>query len=309
MAKEPKLTVVKKSDKPFMIGLYIVMALIMMLTFYPMWYSVINSLNSAADLSKNGYAYLLPRDFTLDSWKAVVRDPVIVRAFLTTVSRTVLVTFFQTLITAMFAYGFSRTYLRGKKLYSVVGFMSMYLNGGVIAYFILYNTIGLYNSFWVYIIPALFGGFYNVIIFNANYKSIPDSLFESAKIDGASEYRMFFQIVLPLSKPVLSALAIFTAVGTWNDYSATLYYTRSPALQTLSYYLLSITKSSKAAEELQKAMSVGVAANLANVVSQSSNYRTIELACMVMAALPLIIVYPFLQKFFEKGMMVGSVKG
>ena len=309
MAKEPKLTVVKKSDKPFMIGLYIVMALIMMLTFYPMWYSVINSLNSAADLSKNGYAYLLPRDFTLDSWKAVVRDPVIVRAFLTTVSRTVLVTFFQTLITAMFAYGFSRTYLRGKKLYSVVGFMSMYLNGGVIAYFILYNTIGLYNSFWVYIIPALFGGFYNIIIFNANYKSIPDSLFESAKIDGASEYRMFFQIVLPLSKPVLSALAIFTAVGTWNDYSATLYYTRSPALQTLSYYLLSITKSSKAAEELQKAMSVGVAANLANVVSQSSNYRTIELACMVMAALPLIIVYPFLQKFFEKGMMVGSVKG
>lgn len=309
MASEPKVHAVKKSDKSFMIGLYIVMVLIMLITFYPMWYSVINSLNSAADLSKNGYAYLLPRDFTLDSWKAVVRDPIIVRAFTITVTRTVLVTFFQTLITAMFAYGFSRPYLRCKKLYSVVGFISMYLNGGVIAYFILYNTLKLYNSYWVYIIPALFGGFYNVIIFNANYKSIPDSLFESAKIDGASEYRMFFQIVLPLSKPVLSALAIFTAVGTWNDYSATLYYTRSPALQTLSYYLLSITKSSKAAEELQKAMSVGVAANLANVVSQSSNYRTIELACMVMAALPLIVVYPFLQKFFEKGMMVGSVKG
>ena len=309
MAKEPKVRAVKKRDRTFTIVLYVVMVIVMLITLYPMWYSVINSLNSAADLSKNGYAYLLPRDFTLDSWKAVVRDPIIVRAFLITVSRTLIVTFFQTLITAMFAYGFSRTYLRGKKLYSAIGFMSMYLNGGVIAYFILYNALGLYNSYWVYIIPALFGGFYNVIIFNANYKSIPDSLFESAKIDGASEYRMFFQIVLPLSKPVLSALAIFTAVGTWNDYSATLYYTRSSQLQTLSYYLLSITKSSKAAEELQKAMNVGVAANLANVVSQSSNYRTIELACMVMAALPLIIVYPFLQKFFEKGMMVGSVKG
>ena len=301
--------VVKPSDRLFTTILYICMTLVMFITVYPMWYSVINSLNTASDLAKNGYAYLLPREFTLDSWISVLNDLEIVRAFMITFSRTVIVTFFQTLITAMFAYGFSRSYLRGRRLYSSIGFLSMYLSGGVIAYFILFNTLKLYNTYWVYIIPCLFGGFYNVIIFNANYKSIPDTLFESAKIDGASEYRIFFQIVLPLSKPVLSALAIFTAVGIWNDYSATLYYTRSPQLQTLSYYLLAITKSSKAAEELQKSMNVGVAANLANVVSQSSNYRTIELACMVLAALPLIIIYPFLQKFFEKGMMIGSVKG
>lgn len=301
--------VVKPSDRLFTTILYICMTLVMFITVYPMWYSVINSLNTASDLAKNGYAYLLPREFTLDSWISVLNDPEIVRAFMITFTRTVIVTFFQTLITAMFAYGFSRSYLRGRRLYSSIGFLSMYLSGGVIAYFILFNALKLYNTYWVYIIPCLFGGFYNVIIFNANYKSIPDTLFESAKIDGASEYRIFFQIVLPLSKPVLSALAIFTAVGIWNDYSATLYYTRSPQLQTLSYYLLAITKSSKAAEELQKSMNVGVAANLANVVSQSSNYRTIELACMVLAALPLIIIYPFLQKFFEKGMMIGSVKG
>ena len=309
MVKAPKHSVVKKSDRTFTVFLYIGMILIMFITVYPMWYSLVNSVNSASDLAKNGYAYFLPREFTMDSWKAVTRDPIILQAFGITVSRTIIVTVCQTIVTAMFAYGFSRPYLRGKKFYSVLGFISMYLNGGVIAYFILYNTLKIYNTYWVYIIPALFGGFYNVIIFNANYKAIPDALFESAKIDGASEYRIFFQIVMPLSKPVLSALGIFTAVGTWNDYSATLYYTRTPSLQTLSYYLLSITKSSKAAEELQKSMSVGVAANLANVVSQSSNYRTIELACMVLAALPLIIVYPFLQKFFEKGMMIGSVKG
>ena len=291
--------VVKPSDRLFTTILYICMTLVMFITVYPMWYSVINSLNTASDLAKNGYAYLLPREFTLDSWISVLNDPEIVRAFMITFSRTVIVTFFQTLITAMFAYGFSRSYLRGRRLYSSIGFLSMYLSGGVIAYFILFNTLKLYNTYWVYIIPCLFGGFYNVIIFNANYKAVPDTLFESAKIDGASEYRIFFQIVLPLSKPVLSSLAIFTAVGIWNDYSATLYYTRSPQLQTLSYYLLAITKSSKAAEELQKSMNVGVAANLANVVSQSSNYRTIELACMVLAALPLIIIYPFLQKFFE----------
>ena len=151
---------------------------------------------------------------------------------------------------------------------------------------------------------------YNTIIMRTFFvNSIPPELQEAAQVDGCSNTRLLLQIVLPLSKPVLSALAIFTAVGIWNDYSATLYYTRSPQLQTLSYYLLAITKSSKAAEELQKSMNVGVAANLANVVSQSSNYRTIELACMVLAALPLIIIYPFLQKFFEKGMMIGSVKG
>ena len=106
---------------------------------------------------------------------------------------------------------------------------------------------------------------------------------------------------MPLSKPVLSALGIFTAVGVWNDYTATLYYTRSPKLQTLSYYLLSVTKSSKAAEELQKSMDVGTAANIRNVVSSASNYKTIELACMVFAALPLIVIIHFFRRFFEKG--------
>ena len=145
MAREKKLHSKKKNERYFMIRLYIVMTLIMLITLYPMWYSVINSLNSAADLSKNGYAYLLPRDFTLDSWKAVVKDGEIVRAFGITASRTILVTFFQTLITAMFAYGFSRNNLIGKKFYTLLGFTSMYLSGGVIAYFILFNYLKLYN--------------------------------------------------------------------------------------------------------------------------------------------------------------------
>ena len=285
-----------------------VMLTVILVSIYPFYYALINSLNTGVQVMK-GFSSFWPEDFTLEAWKTVLSDQAVTRAFLLTLSRTVIVTVGSTLFTSMFAYAYSRTYLTGKKFYTALGFICMYFSGGVIPYFLLISRLHLYDSYWVYILPCLFGGFYNVIIFNANYKSIPDTLFESAKIDGASEYRIFFQIVLPLSKPVLSALAIFTAVGIWNDYSATLYYTRSPQLQTLSYYLLAITKSSKAAEELQKSMNVGVAANLANVVSQSSNYRTIELACMVLAALPLIIIYPFLQKFFEKGMMIGSVKG
>lgn len=185
----------------------------------------------------------------------------------------------------------------------------MYLNGGVIAYFILFNALKIYDTFWVYILPALFGGFYNVIIFNSNFKGIPDSLLESAKIDGAHEYKIFFKIVLPLSKPVISALGIFTAVGTWNDYTQTLYYTKSAELQTLSYYMLSITKASQAAAALGDTMGASAASVLGIMANNAANYKTIELACMVMSALPLIVVYPFAQKFFEKGVMVGSVKG
>lgn len=298
----------KKRQMRFQIVLSVIMVIIMLIVVYPVWYSVINSLNSASDIAKNGYALIWPRDFTLESWEAVLNDPEIVKAFFITLSRTVIVTILQTVITAMFAYGFSRRNLVGKQFYKVIGFISMYLNGGIIAYFILFNALHIYNTFWVYIIPCLFGGFYNVIIFNANFKSIPESLFESAKIDGASEYGIFFKIVFPLSKPVLSALGIFTAVAMWNDYTQTLYYTKSTELQTLSYYTLALTKSSQAAADLGNALGANVSSVITTMSESASDYKTIELACMVLSAIPLIIMYPFAQKFFEKGVMVGSVK-
>lgn len=298
-----------KGEKRFQIILTVLMVIIMVITVYPVYYSVINSLNSAEDISRNGYALLGIRKFTLDSWKAVLRNADIVSALGITFSRTIIVTFLQTVITSMFAYGFSKNNLRGKKFYAAIGFISMYLNGGVIAYFLLFNAIHIYNTYWVYIIPCLFGGFYNVIIFNANFKAIPDSLFESAKIDGANEFLIFWKIVLPLSKPVLSALGIFTAVAMWNDYTQTLYYTKSTELQTLSYYTLSIAKSSESASQLAMTMTSDASSVLTAMSGAAVNYKTIELACMVLSAIPLIVMYPFAQKFFEKGVMVGSVKG
>lgn len=295
--------------KRFNVILTVVMVIIMLITVYPVWYSIINSLNSAQAISKYGFAMLLPNEFSFESWGSVLKNPDIFRAFGITLSRTVIVTVLQTLITAMFAYGFSRRDLSGKRFYTTIGFISMYLNGGVIAYFILFTAMHLYDTYWVYIIPCLFGGFYNVIIFNTNFKAIPESLFESAKIDGASEYTIFFKIVFPLSKPVVSALGIFTAVGTWNDYTQTLYYTKTASIQTLSYYMLSITKASASAAALGETMSASASSVLTTVASSAANYKTIELACMVLSALPLIIIYPFAQKFFEKGVMVGSVKG
>lgn len=298
-----------KQEKRYQIILTVIMVIIMLITVYPVWYSLINSLSSAAGITRSGYAMVWFRDLTFESWRAVLNNMEILGALGVTFSRTVIVTVLQTVITAMFAYGFSRDNLVGKKFYTVIGFVSMYLNGGVIAYFLLFNALHIYNTYWVYIIPCLFGGFYNVIIFNANFKAIPESLFESAKIDGANEYTIFFKMVMPLSKPVISALGIFTAVGTWNDYTQTLYYTKSASLQTLSYYTLSISKSAESASQLGNAMNTAAASVLTAMADSASNYKTIELACMVLSAIPLIIMYPFAQKFFEKGVMVGSVKG
>ena len=291
---------------------FIIMCIIMLITVYPIWFAVINSLNYGDELVK-GYSFLLPARFTWASWSTVLGDADILNALWVTASRTIIVTVGSTIITSLFAYGFSRPYLRGKKFYMALGFTSMYFSGGIIPSFVLYNWLGLYDSYLVYILPALFGGFYNVIIFNANFKAIPESLFESAKLDGADEWKIYASVVLPLSKPVLTALGVFTACGIWNDYSATLFFTQSASLQTLGSYTLKLVKSSQAAEQLATSVmqSNQQMASLVNSAMGSGEVtaKTIELASMVLTALPVIIAYPFAQKFFAKGVMIGSVKG
>ena len=287
-----------------------VMMISVLLAVYPFYYAVINSLNDGTDLLK-GYVLLWPREFTLDSWKAALSDASILMALLITASRTAIVTVVSLLITSMFAYAFSRPYLKYKKFYSILGFTNMYVSGGIIPFFILISFLGLYDTYWVYIIPWLFGGFYNVIIFTSNYKALPVSLMESAKVDGAGEFRIYWNIVMPLTKPVLAALGVFSIVGNWNDYTATLYYTQNPRLQTLQYYILQLVKSRNAMEQLQSSIAgnPAVAETLKNMNGAGSvTAQSLELAAMVLAAIPMIVIYPFAQKFFEQGMLVGSVK-
>ncbi|WP_199615840.1 carbohydrate ABC transporter permease [Paenibacillus alkalitolerans] len=299
-------------ERTFQYSNVLIMVVLMVLTIYPFWFSLISSLNNGDDLVR-GPVFLWPREFTWASWQTVLADPGILKALWITASRTVIVTVVSILHTAMFAYAFSRPYLRAKKFYIIVGFTSMYFSGGLIPSFMLMTWLGLYDTYLVYIIPALFGGFWNVIIFNANYKGIPDALFESAKMDGASEFRIFLQIVIPLSKPVLAALSVFTAVGVWNDYATTLYFTQSTDLQTLQYMILRLIQSNRAVDNM---MSMVQEVNVA--VSQLLNStggkglvtaKTIELASMVIASIPMIVMYPFAQRFFIKGVLLGSVKG
>jgi putative aldouronate transport system permease protein len=302
----------KIGEQAFNVVLILIMIFVMLLTFYPFYYAVINSFNEGQNLAR-GYALIWPSKVSFESWRTILSDDSVIKAFMITASRTVIVTVSSIFITAMFAYAFSRPYLQFKKPYLVVGLVTMYFSGGIIPYFLLISKLNLYDNYLVYIIPSLFGGFWNVIIFNSNFKALPDSLFESAKLDGANDFRIFFQIVLPLSKPVLAALSVFTAVGVWNDYGTTLFYTRSSDLQTLQYYILSLVKSYNALQQMQSS-AMAASAEVANLLTGANGVgpvtaKTLELSAMVLAALPMIIIYPFAQKFFAKGVLIGAVKG
>lgn len=288
------------------------MAIVVFTSVYPIFYATINSLNDGMDTTNYGMVLLWPRKFSFESWKTVLLDNAIIKALEITVSRTVIVTFFQIMVTSMFAYAFSRKYLRGKKIYAFLGFMSMYISGGIVASFLLLSKLGLYNTYWVYIIPSLFGGFYNVIIYTSNFRALPDELFESAKLDGASEFRIYFTIVLPLSKAVIAALSVFTIVGVWNDYTTSLFYTSGTELQTLQYYIVKLVRSEAAIENLIKdasSVSTEVLDLLYSGKKGAVTSRTLELSAMMIAAVPMIIIYPFAQKFFTKGVLIGSIKG
>ncbi|GIP58264.1 carbohydrate ABC transporter permease [Paenibacillus woosongensis] len=278
-----------------------IMACLIVLTLYPFWYSVIGSFNDGLDYAKGG-VYLWTRQFTWDNYSALFSDTALVKSFVVTLSRTVIGTVTHVLFTALFAYAFSRRNLRFKRLYSTLGLMSMYLSGGLIPYFILINALGLYNNFLVFIIPTLFS-FWNVILFRSYFAELPEALIESAKIDGAGEYTIFFRIILSLSKPVIAAISLFTAVGHWNAYYDAMIFTQGDSLQTVQLYILKLIQSTEAALLLAN-MSGSLGAAQGSVTT-----TTLQLAAMVAASLPIVLVYPFVQKFFIKGMLIGSVKG
>ncbi|MBW4080002.1 carbohydrate ABC transporter permease [Paenibacillus sp. S150] len=299
-------------EKMFTVSNVIFMLFVMVITIYPFWFSVANSLNTGDDLV-SGPIFLWPREFTWASWRTILADPGILQSIWISGSRTVIVTIVSILYTAMFTYAFSRPYLKGKKMYVIIGFTSMYFSGGLIPSYMLMNWLGLYDSYWVYIIPSLFGGFWNVIILNANFKAIPEALYESVKIDGANEFTIFFRIVIPLSKPVLAALSVFTAVATWNDYGTTLYFTQSSELQTLQYMILKLIQSTDAINQMANVVSANNPA-VAELYSRAQGHgivtaKTLQLSAMVLSSLPMVIIYPFAQKFFIKGVLLGSVKG
>ena len=281
---------------------YTVMVLLAFIMIYPLWYCVAGSLNEGMDYLR-GAVFLWPRKWTLANYKAVFLDSAILNAFWVTIWKCLVGTVTSVLCTAMVAYAITRPKLRLKKLYIPFIMLTMFFSGGLIPYFILIVDLGLYDSFWVYVIPTMFSA-YNMIIIQSFMRELPSELIESAKLDGASEYRIFFQMILPLSKPVLATIALFTVVTHWNSYFDSMMYTSSQELQTIQLFLKKVITDPSVSRGLGSAATIAIPDQAATLTPQ-----VVKLATMVVTALPVVCIYPFLQRYFVKGVTVGAVKG
>lgn len=274
----------------------IFMLLICFITLYPIWYILINSFNEGSDAMLGGI-FWWPREFTTENYQAVFANAGLMKSFGVTIARTFIGTVTNVLFTAMVAYPLSKEHLMGRKFYITMGTITMFFSGGLIPGFLLFKNLGLLDSFAVYIIPSLFN-FFNLIIFVNFFKEIPSALEESASIDGANDILIFLRIILPLSKPVLATIALFTGVYHWNDYFSGVIYINNPDLQPVQTFLYRIVAESGSTQMMAAAT---------NVVKTTTSL-SIKLSTMVITTFPIICVYPFLQKYFVKGMLIGAVK-
>lgn len=281
---------------------YLFMTVLAFIMVYPLWYCIVGSLNEGIDYIRGG-VFLWPRKLTFANYKAVFLDNSILNAFAVTIAKCVLGTVTSVLCTAMVAYSITRPALKLKKIYIPFIMLTMFFSGGLIPYFILIVDLNLYDSFWVYIIPSMFSA-YNMVIIQSFMREIPRELIESAKIDGASEFRIFFQMILPLSKPVLATIALFTIVNHWNAYFDSMMYTTSQDLQTIQLFLKKVITDPSVARGLGSAASIAIPDQATTITPQ-----VVKMATMVVTALPVVCVYPFLQRYFVKGVTIGAVKG
>lgn len=269
-------------------------------TLYPIWYIAVYSFNEGAD-SARGVFYWWPRVFTLDNYKAVFSDSSILQGFAVSLARTTVATPVHVFFTAMVAYAFGKKNTLGRNLYLTMGTVTMFVSGGLIPGFILLKQLKLINNFMVYVWPTMFS-FFDALIFMNYFRTLPDSIEESAKLDGANEFVIFCRLIVPLSAPVLAVITLFTGVYNWNDYfMGAIYMTTRNDLQPIQTYLYRIVATTQTYNNI---------ANLPATIKVSViTPQSIRAATMIVTTVPIVCVYPFLQKYFTKGLLLGSIKG
>ena len=285
---------------PFFNAVFLI--LLMFVTLYPVLNTVAYSFNDGTDALR-GNIGLWPRVFSLESYRSILADAAVYQAVWISASKTVLITVLNLFWTSMLAYALSRKEFVLRKPITILMVLTMYVNAGLIPnYLLISKTLHLSNSYMVYIIPCMFSCF-NMIVIRTYISNLPEALVESARIDGAGDIRVFWQIIFPLCKPVLATVALFVAVGSWNSWFDTyLYNGGKKDLYTLQYLLkmkLATTQASaNAARSTAEAM---------QTLGQTTPI-TIRCAITVIATVPILLIYPFLQNYFVTGIALGSVK-
>ncbi|OXS53821.1 ABC transporter permease [Cohnella sp. CIP 111063] len=290
-------------DRTMVVTIYAMLLLLAFTTFYPFWNALVISFNEGKDTALGGVTFW-PRAWTWDNYETVFKDDRLLQAFFVSVLRTIVGTFMSILATAVFAYGMTKKELIGRKYYMIMCIVTIYFGGGLIPTYLLIRGLGLMDSFWVFIIPSLIS-VWNMIIFRTFFNGLPEGLQESAKIDGCGDWGTFFRIVLPLSGPVIATLSLFTAVAHWNDWFVPSIYINKEYLIPIQTLLRQILNSNIATENLSQ-IDAAAAAALGRFRTITS--RSLSMAIMMVATLPIVCVYPFVQRYFVKGVLIGSLK-
>lgn len=294
----------KPSDIIFNILNYLIFAIFTLACIFPFYYLFINTI-SDNELVVKGQINFIPRGIHFGNYVSLLNVGDLSTAFVVSVSRTILGTALMVVTSALVGYLVTKKEMWGRKFWYRFMVITMYFNAGIIPVFLNMQMLGLTNSFWVYIIPGIVAP-YNIILVKTYIESIPGELEESAFMDGATHFTVFRKIIWPLSKPILATIAIFGAVGHWNSFTDSMIYMQSaPELYTLQHRLYIYLNQ---ASNLKSLMQSGGAVSEAALKSVLSG-KTIKYTISMVTVIPILLVYPFLQRYFEEGIMLGAVKG
>lgn len=288
-----KLNKLSRGEKIFNICNIIFMVTMIIVMLYPMWYVIVASLSDGTTVMKAGGKMLWIHGFNLDSYRVMMENPAILSGYRNTLIVVVGGTALNIVLTAFAGYFLSRKNVMWSRVISVGIIITMYFNGGLIPSYLTVKSLGLYNSLWALILPTAISTF-NVIIMRTGFESIPDSLEESAKIDGARQSTILFRIMLPLCKSTIAVLVLYYGVGHWNEWFNAMIYLKDRNLFPLQLILREIVMFNTATDV---------------AVDKVQLSETIQYAAIVITTLPILCAYPFLMRFFEGGVMIGAVKG
>mgnify|MGYP002620494350 FL=1 len=287
------------ADRLFDVFVYVFVTAVLVVTLYPFLNVAAISLNDSVDTVRGGIT-IYPREFTLKNYEVIFAYDSLDTGFRNSALRTVIGTALGVISSSMIAYTLSRKDFQGRRFISVFLALTMYVSGGLIPFFLLIRELDLMNTFAVYILPGIVSAF-NVFVVRSFIDGLPYALQESAKIDGANDFTIYWRIILPLTKPALATIALFVAVGQWNSWFDTyLFNSQADHLTTLQYELMKVLQSTQSNVDYR-------ARNMTEVMSQVSP-ESVKMAITMVVTLPILFVYPFLQRYFVKGMTLGAVK-
>ncbi len=286
-------------DKMFLIVGYILLGLFILAIIVPMVYIIIASFMDPITLQNRGITFEIDK-WTLTAYKRVISNAQIWIGFKNAVVYSIVFTFLSVAVTMLCAYPMSLDEFKGKKLFNAIFLITMFFGGGLIPTYLLISNLGMLDSMWAVVLPGCFS-VWNMIIARTYFKGIPKELREAAEVDGANEITLFFRILLPVCAPVIAVLCIWQFVGMWNSYFDAMIYLNSASKQPLQLVLRAIL--------IQNQPDAGMIADMQSTAERARLAELLKYSTIIISSLPLLVMYPFFQKYFDAGIMVGSVKG